>query len=139
MSELNEQYAYFTTVGDFDPEEITRLLAITPSDSWRIGDLHPRTRLERKFSRWSLKSRLAKTEPLEAHITDVLSQLNEQPEAFARVIAQHGGCMQLVGYFHELYPGLHFERTVVEGLARHHLSVDFDFYYLWSDSREDTE
>jgi hypothetical protein len=138
MSKPNEQYAYFTIVGDFDPEEITRVLTISPSDSWRKGDLHPRTRLERKFSRWSLKTRLPKTEPLEAQISDVLSQLDKQPEAFAKIITLYGGCMQLVGYFHELYPGLHFNSSIVESLARHHLSVDFDFYYLWSDARENT-
>jgi len=139
MSELNEQYAYFTIVGDFDPEEITRAVRVRPSESWRKGELHPRTRLERKFSRWSLDSRLPKTEELEAHINDVLSQLDEQPDAFSKTIDLYGGCMQLVGYFHEVYPGLQFDRRTVEGLARHHLSVDFDFYYLWSDARENTE
>jgi hypothetical protein len=48
------------------------------------------------------------------------------------------GCMQLVGYFNEQYPGLHFERGIVEGLAKYALSVDFDFYYLYSNEREDT-
>jgi hypothetical protein len=46
--------------------------------------------------------------------------------------------MQLVGYFHEQYPGLHFEKDITEGLGKYKLSVDFDFYYLYSDGREDT-
>ena len=46
--------------------------------------------------------------------------------------------MQLVGYFHEDYPGLHFDTDLVAGLAKYGLSVDFDFYHLWSDQREDT-
>jgi hypothetical protein len=36
--------------------------------------------------------------------------------------------MQLVGYFHAGYPGLGFDRELVEKLATYALSVDFDFY-----------
>jgi hypothetical protein len=49
--------------------------------------------------------------------------------------------MQLVGYFNEQYPGLHFEPDIIAGLAKYSLSVDFDFYfhYLESDGPEDAE
>ena len=137
MSEANEQYAYFTIAGDFDPDEITRAVGVTPTSSWRKGDLHPRTRTERKFSRWALESRIPRKEPLEAHIADVIAQLDQQSESFALVSRERGGCMQLVSYFHEAYPGLHFDRALVDALARYSLTVDFDFYYLWSDARED--
>jgi len=46
--------------------------------------------------------------------------------------------MQLVGYFHEGYPGIHFTTQTVQSLSKYGLSVDFDFYELWSDGREDT-
>jgi hypothetical protein len=55
------------------------------------------------------------------------------------VSLEFGGCMQLVGYIHRDYPGLHFERDITEGLARYALTVDFDFYGLYSHRREDTE
>jgi hypothetical protein len=41
--------------------------------------------------------------------------------------------MQLVAYFKTNYPGLHLRRELVESLAEYALSVDFDFYYLYSD------
>ncbi len=138
MSRPNEQYAYFAVTGSFDPEEITSRAGVDPSDSWRTGDLHPRTRLECKFSRWSLHSRLPRTEPLESHIKDVLDRLDQNPEGFASLSRDHGGCMQLVGYFHEGYPGLHFDADLTVRLGKYGLSVDFDFYYLWSDQREGT-
>jgi len=46
--------------------------------------------------------------------------------------------MQLVGWLYKDYPGLHFEKELVVGLAELELSVDFDFYYLYSDAREDS-
>ena len=138
MSQPNEQYAYFTVTGEFDPQSITERLLVLPSDSWKKGDLHPRVQRERKFSRWCLNSRLSRSDELEAHITDVLAQLDANPEAFIAVSEEYGGRMQLVSYFHEPYPGLFFQANLIAGLARYKLSVDFDFYHLWSDGREDT-
>ena len=138
MKKKNELYAYFTVTGDFDPADITAQVGVKPSESWRKGDLHRGNRLERKFSRWSLHSRLARTADLEDHVRDVLAQLEGHTEAFQSISANLGGCMQLVGYFYVQYPGLHFERAIVEGLSKFSLCVDFDFYYLYSDEREDT-
>ena len=139
MSEENKCYAYFTVVGSFDPESITNRVGVNPTDSWRVGDLNPRNSLERKFSRWSLRSRLATSESLEAHIADVLNQLDANTTSFKEISITESGGMQLVGYFHSLYPGLHFEREMIQRLGEYGLSVDCDFYYLYSDGREDTE
>jgi hypothetical protein len=138
MTEDNEQYAYFTITDSFDPAEITQRLGVEPTKSWRKGDLHPKNRLERKFSRWSLASRLDRSADLEDHIKDVLAQMDQKLETFQSVSREFGGCLQLVGYFRCQYPGLHFDRSTIEGLARYSLTVDFDFYYLYSDGREDT-
>ena len=138
MVEDNEQYAYFSVHDGFDPAEVTARVGVPPSESWRRGDVCSRTQRERKFSRWCLHSRLPRDQELEEHIRDVLAQLDANPEAFRAVSLEFGGCMQLVGYFHRDYPGLHFEPDITEGLARYGLAVDFDFYWLYSDRREDT-
>ena len=134
----NELYAYFTITGDFDPADITARVDVEPTESWRKGELHRGNQLERKFSRWSLHSRLDRTADLEDHIRDVLSQLDERADTFRSISIEFGGCMQLVGYFNVEYPGLHFGKDIIEGLSKFTLCVDFDFYYLCSDEREDT-
>ena len=48
------------------------------------------------------------------------------------------GQTHLVAYFKTDYPGLGFDRALVNSLAEFSLSVDFDFYYLYSDIREDS-
>ena len=138
MTEPNEQYAYFTITGDFNPDDITRRMGVTPTECWLKGDVNPRTRLERKFSRWSLCSRLDRSRELEDHIADVLEQFMGREEAFLSLSLENGGVIQLVGYFNANYPGLHLDRGLVSSLARYALSVDFDFYYLYSDAREDS-
>ena len=140
MSEENRSYAYFTITGSFDPESITKRIGINPTDSWRVGDLNPRNSLERKFSRCSLRSRLATSESLEAHIADVLDQLDANATTSKELSINEGGGMQLVAYFHSQFPGLHyFEREIIQRLGEYGLSVDCDFYWLYSDRREDTE
>jgi hypothetical protein len=106
MTEPNEQYAYFTISGDFDPAEISKRVDVTPTEAWVKGDINPRTRYERKCSRWLLYSRLEKSCELEAHISDVIEQLGAKKNDFVALSFQHGGQMQLVAYFKTAYPGL---------------------------------
>lgn len=128
MSNLDEQYAYYTVTGAFDPTEITNRLGVQPSTSWSKGEVHPRTGLERNFSRWSLCSRLRRDMPLEAHILDVLTQLEDNAEGFLAITDELDGWIQLVGYFPDDYPGFTLSSEIVARLARYHLSVDFDLY-----------
>lgn len=140
MSDPNEIYAYFTITGnDLDPAEITRSLGVSPTDSWKKGDVNSRNGYERKFGRWSLYSRLPRSVEFEAHIADVLAQLEQNPDGFRKVSEAYEGRMQLVGYFHSYYPGLFFTPQTVQGLAKYKLGVDHDFYCLHSDAREDAD
>jgi len=138
MSQPNEYYAYFSVVGSFDPAEITQRLGTKPTESWRQGELNPHNGFERKFSRWSLYSRLERASALELHIADVLNQLDANSTAFRQLSVEFGGIMQLVAYFHSDYPGFGFEPNVVSRLAHYSLTIDFDFYYLYSDKRDNS-
>jgi uncharacterized protein DUF4279 len=128
MTENNECYAYFGLAGSFDPDAITLRVGSDPTRTTREGDPIPKTKLRQKCSRWQLHSRLPRTAQLESHVSDVLDQLDAQEIAFREVSQQFGGIMGLVGYFYDYYPGLVFEREIVERLAKYGLTVDFDFY-----------
>lgn len=128
MTDINECYAYFGLAGSFDPDAITRRVGVNPTRTFREGDPILKSKLRQKCSRWQLHSRLPRTAPLESHISDVLDQLDAQEIAFREVSQQFGGIMELVGYFYEFYPGLVFEKEIVERLAKYGLAVDFDFY-----------
>ena len=41
MDTRNDCYTYFQIVGNFDPDQVSRLLNLTPETSWKIGDLRP--------------------------------------------------------------------------------------------------
>lgn len=140
MSEPNETYAYFSIASPgLDPALITQETGVAATDSWKKGERNPRNGFERKFGRWSLYSRLPRSEMLEEHVADVLAQLDANPIAFHKASRTHEGRMQLVGYFHSYYPGLYLTPEIIEKLAQYSLAVDCDFYYLYSDSRDDTD
>ena len=134
----NEFIAYFTITGDFDPAEITEQVGCEPTDCWKKGDLNETTHMERKFSRWSVESRLEKTEPIVEHIRDVLKQLEPHINKVNELPATMIRHMQTVAYFHSNSPWFHFDEDVVAGCAALNLSIDCDFYTLYSDKREDS-
>jgi hypothetical protein len=129
MDKTNECYAYFSVAGTFEPAEITWRVGIAPTRSCREGEIVSSTQIPRKCSRWQLHSRLEKSASLEAHVSDVLGQLDANPRAFEQISGEFGGVMELVGYFYDYYPGLHFEREIVTRLAQYSLCVDCDFYF----------
>jgi len=139
MTKENEQYAYFTVTGDFDPTVITDQLGIQPSESWRMGDRNERTHYERKFSRWSLKSRLDHSATLEEHVRDVLDQTRDFAPTIRDIGRAFNCWVQLVGYFHSDYPGFSLDRDSISSLAILNVGIDCDFYYLYSHEREDSE
>jgi Domain of unknown function (DUF4279) len=135
MTAPNQCYAYFYISGIFDPATITAEVGVTPTKTGVQGDLIPGTQMPRKCSRWMLYSRLERSATLESHVTDVLDQLDLNRNGFRRLSIEHGGTMELVGYFRAYYPGLFFEREIVERLAQYALSLDCDFY-MQSDAEE---
>lgn len=128
MQTANEQYAYLTFTGDFDPKTITDRLRLSPSETSERGSLNERTRRENTFSRWSLHSRLERSARLEDHIRDVLVQAENSLEAI-QSLESANPLMQAVGYFRDYYPGFHLDRETITKLAQLGLELDCDFYF----------
>ena len=139
MTEPNTYRAYFTLVGDFDPANISARLGLEPTCAWKKGEINERTQRERNHSRWCLDSRLEKTKALEDHVVDVLDQLRPIASAVEEIRAEIDGGIQLVAYFYTDYPGFSLDDSVLLQLGKLKLGVDCDFYYLYSDEREDSE
>jgi hypothetical protein len=138
MTKPNTYRAYFTLVGEFDPSDISARLGLQPTRSWKKGDVNPKTQLERNHSRWCLDSRLDETVVLERHMADVLEQLRPHSSAVTEVRTTVDGGIQLVAYFYTNFPGFSLEDSTLSELGTLKLGIDCDFYYLYSDKREDS-
>ena len=52
MTDQNNCYAYFCIRDSFDPEQITKRLGVEPTETFREGELIPKTSMTRKTSLW---------------------------------------------------------------------------------------
>ena len=53
MNTRNSCYTYFRIVGNFNPDDISALLNLTPEESWKIGDLR-RNGTKYEFANWMI-------------------------------------------------------------------------------------
>jgi len=127
MQKPDTWYAYFHVRGSFALDDVTRRVGVTPTETAREGDAIGTTS-KRPCSLWALHSRLGESAPLEEHVKDVLEQLDANKAAFGELSRELGGTMQLVGYFRDVNPGVHFDLEIVGRIAEYGLCIDCDFY-----------
>lgn len=53
MNTRNSCYTYFRIVGNFNPDDVSALLNLTPEESWKIGDLQ-RNGTKYEFANWMI-------------------------------------------------------------------------------------
>ena len=138
----NKCYAYFALRGfTMSPDEVSVALGLKASKSWRAGDSHDAHRIpgkKREESHWRVESRIARDAevPLEDYVKDVLEQLAPRFDVAASLSKSHHGLIEVVGYFHRFYPGLHFEASTLQRMAELGVEIDCDFYYLVPEETE---
>ena len=99
--------------------------------------MNPATHFERKFSRWCVDSRLDQSVSLEEQVVDVIDQLQPHRDAVLSLLPEFEPGMQLVAHLFASYPGFGLDAALIAALAELKLGMDCDFYYLYSDERED--
>ena len=109
MQKPDSWYAYFHVTGSFDPDDVTRRVGVLPTETKREGDAIGTTSKKRPCSLWALHSRVNPSAPLDEHVRDVLDQLDSNKAMFEKLSREFGGTMQLVGYFRDVNPGVHFD------------------------------
>jgi len=128
MATADTWYAYFHIRGSFDPDDVTSSVGVRPTETAREGDPIHGTSKRLPCSLWALHSRLEHPAPLEKQVEDVLDQLDTNKRAFEKMSREFGGTMQLVGYFKDVNPGVHFDLQTLERATTYGLSIDCDFY-----------
>jgi hypothetical protein len=126
-----------TGVG-FDPDEITSLLGVQPTRTWRFDDPVPRTLLRRKHDAWFLSIGYERLD--EEHTIDLMSQVRRifdrlQPDT-AKLIdictrLKLQPVLSCVLYIEgNDRPAVHFDTDIVQWLAQLQAEIDVDLYYL---------
>jgi len=122
-------YAYFCIrATDLPLEEISELMGVTPSESWRRGDAG-RWNPSRPDSGWCLHSPLPRTElSLHRHVCAVLELLEPRRAVVQKLSGRFAAWLVCVGYYTHSAPGLGLTATEVRGLADLGLGLDCDLY-----------
>jgi hypothetical protein len=122
----------------FNPDEVTSLLGIQPTQTWRLGDLVPRTILHRKHDAWLFSTGYETLD--EEHSVDVTSQVHrlvDQIQPNTAKLKEICTRLQLEPALNcVLYiegndrPAVHFDPDIVQWLAQLQAEIDINLYYL---------
>lgn len=122
-----------TDFGD-DPQVVTALMGIQPTQSWVIGDSlpnHPTAR--RTHSRWSLASGLGTGNSVEDQLAALLGLLRERHRNVMVTAARFPSEIRCAIYYQDFNPRIHLSPTNVSQAAGLGLAIDFDLYFIGAD------
>jgi hypothetical protein len=132
------QVKYILTNFLVDPAEISRILGIQPSRTWRKGEMIPKTSLPHKSNGWLLESGLSDKAEFEDHLDSLanavapaINKINQLPDGTEAEIS----CVIYIYHTkrndeeHQT-PALHLDLKHMELLNQLKVELDYDLYVL---------
>ena len=109
------------------PEEITRVIGITPTKTWLLGESIQKTALRRKHNGWCI-STAAEVISLEETTRHILDLLLPKERTINELCSKHDLHRELscALYLVDEAPEINFSRDVIIGLSRLGATVDID-------------
>jgi hypothetical protein len=132
----SELSASFMLLGqEFDPAQVTAWVGLTPSRTWRIGDLvQPPAILRHKRNGWVLDSTLPASADLEEHVKSVLERLQPSWAVLVELALQYDTVISCVVYsYGGDRPAMHFDKDIVKRAAELNAAIDIDLYIFDDD------
>lgn len=131
-----EVWAAFVLTGfDLDPDQVTALTGITPSKTWRLGEIiNPRAIMRYQHYGWRVKSDLSLSADLEEHVRTVLEQLKPAWPVLVELGRRYDveiACV--VRSFGGDRPSMHFDKDSVKRIAELNAALDIDLYVFDDD------
>jgi hypothetical protein len=115
----------FYSTGEFEPDDITRRLGVTPYEVARVGTSVGKSRIKRRNALWTLHSRLdPSVGPVDLHVADVLDQLDTNRAKFDALISEFGGVIEIVGLSENYGPPVSLDPEIVRRLAQYRLTLN---------------
>lgn len=124
---------------DIDPDQISKILSLSPTQVWLKGESIQKTALKRKSNGWVLSSGLEKSAELYDHINALFSKIkpvllnfNDLPLSTEKELSCVIYIYQEKGNAAEEHrtPAIHLEREQVEILNQVGAEFDLDLYVL---------
>lgn len=121
---------------EVDPDEVSRLLGISPDFVCRKGEAILETLRSYPENGWRLVSSLSASSSVEEHVLNVLDRIEPVAHLLPRLerLEVEVSC---VVYYYDYTPVLGLSREVIRRLARLGASLDYDLYDMGSDEGSD--
>lgn len=129
-----KSFVYLGT-SDFggDPDDITRLIGLEPTKSWRVGEpLAPYSEHKLEQSGWRLYSRLPLSEPVEAHLEDLLLMLEPHALAVREAAVKFGLGIKAINQAHYMKK-FHLSENLTGRIRGVGLSFEFQSRHTYVD------
>jgi len=112
-----------------DPDEVTTLVGIVPSKTWRIGDLIDKSKRTYHSNGWRVSAERPVTE-VEVGVDALFAYVAPRWEALRQLSNECRVELSIVIYAEEQVPAVHLRRDQIDRLAELGGSIDVDVYCL---------
>ena len=121
-----------------DVSVVTKLAGFEPTESWVVGQpMRKRPDVTHRHSRWTFKSSLPLTAPVEEHLDALVSALETHATCIHTVLSRFPAEIVCAVYFRTFTPGIHLPQQLLARVTALGLDIDFDFYFLGEDEPDD--
>ena len=137
MNTRNSCYTYFRIVGNFNPDDISALLNLTPEESWKIGDLR-RDGTNYEFANWKIGTCVEYDVYVENQMRKTISMLLDKIATLNQIRGEND-----VEFFLEIVPSIYVDDInpclappldVIDFCHATRTQIDIDMYLFNSEN-----
>lgn len=125
-------YLNITGIG-FNPEEVTSLLGVTPTETWRLGDIIPKTIAKYKHDGWEISTdeEIGINLDVEKHVRELLNQIKHCSDKIKEICLRYKLDVEIdceVFDWGNDRPMLTFSKDTLKQMADIGAELDIDYY-----------
>ena len=139
MNTRNSCYTYFAIVGNFNPDDVTALLNLTPEKSWKIGDLR-RNGTKYDFANWEIGRYTEYDVEVKNQMRKTISVLQDKIHLLNQIREKHD-----VSFYLEIVPSIYADDVspclapsldIIDFCHATRTEIDIDMYVYNSNGAE---
>ncbi len=137
MNTRNNCYTYFKIVGDFNPDDVSKLLNLTPEKSWKIGDVR-RNGTKYDFALWEIGKCTEYDVEVEKQMRKTIAVLQDKISILNQIKQENDVSFVLeivpMIYAGDINPCLNPTLDIIDFCHATRTEIDIDMYIYDSDS-----
>lgn len=138
----NSCYTYFRIVGEFDPDEISEILQLTPEEQWKIGD-YRKNGTQYECASWIIGTCTEYDIAIENQMRKTIAPLLDKTDLLKKIHDSYDVSfwLEVVPYIYlgESTPCLAPSLDIIDFCHETRTEIDIDYYIMEDDEEEEDE